>query len=73
MNDFEVKNDGLFQHKKKGTIYKVLSIANLDATPERKNEFPVYVTYQNLEDKKIWGSKIEEFKERVIPYNENEL
>ena len=60
------------QHKTKGNNYKVLSIANLDATPERKDEFPIYVTYQNLDDNKIWGSKIEDFKNRVIPYNEDD-
>lgn len=69
MSDFEVVVGGVFQHVDKGTYYRVVVISNQYATPDRSEEFPLMVTYQELDSNKFWSRPMNKFKERVKPNN----
>lgn len=70
MADFNIIVGGIYQHTEKGNNYKVLVISNQHATDDRREEFPIMVTYQDLDSGLFWSRKIEKFKERVKP-NDN--
>lgn len=49
----------LFKHYKKGTIYKLISIANLETTDQTK--FPTMAVYVDIETELVWARPLEEF------------
>ena len=44
---------------KSGKCYKVLSVANIHADNDRKNEYPVTVIYQCISDHKVWSRTLD--------------
>lgn len=71
MDDFQIIVGGFYKHKVKGTKYIVIAISNENATPDRKDEFPITAVYKDVKTQAVWSSKIEAFKDRVEPI-ENE-
>lgn len=49
----------LFKHYKKGTIYKLVLITNLESTDQKK--FPTTAVYLDVETDQVWSRPLEEF------------
>lgn len=60
----EVKVGKLFKHYKKGTIYKLLLIANLESSDQGK--FPTTAVYEDTESGLVWSRPLEEFIKNFI-------
>lgn len=53
----------VYKHKRTGDYYEVIAIANLLATREKEQEFPVTIVYKRLYDGTIWSSPLGSFLE----------
>lgn len=49
----------LFKHYKKGTIYQLILISNLESTDQKK--FPTTAVYKDVETGVVWSRPLEEF------------
>jgi hypothetical protein len=49
----------LFKHYKKGTIYQLILISNLESTDQIK--FPTTAVYKDVETEIVWSRPLEEF------------
>ena len=56
-NDVNVNKT--FKHYKKGTIYQLLLISNLESTDQ--NKFPTTAVYQDVDTKLVWSRPLVEF------------
>ncbi len=52
--------DGLWAHTKSSNTYRVLAVSNTKASPDRVDEHPVTVFYQDI-DGDIWSKPFEKF------------
>lgn len=60
----EVNIGRLFKHHRKGTIYKLVLIANLESSDQTK--FPTIAVYEDTELGLIWARPLEEFIKNFI-------
>lgn len=49
--------NSMWYHKKSGRKYKVICVANEHASAEKRDQYPVTVSYQG-EDGLIWSKKL---------------
>jgi hypothetical protein len=53
-----------YKYKKKDdtfTTYQLLAVSNVTASDDKRNDYPLLVTYQDTESKEIWTKPVEKF------------
>lgn len=53
-----------YKYKKKDntfTTYQLLAVSNVSASEDKRSDYPILVTYQDIESKDIWTKTVEKF------------
>lgn len=54
-----------WKHKKSSKIYVLTDIANQNASPERKDEYPTLAVYKDRLDGQVWAQPLDKFLEKM--------
>ena len=55
------KIDSIWKNKKSGELYQVYDYTNESADDERKDKYPVHISYRRISDETRWSRKLSDW------------